>query len=130
VDLSGLDPHQKDDSGAVEAAGNIAAVADTGSSANDTMANDAMMRDTALAMDLALQPEAIADRTSVEAGQGTTPETDVDGQAADGSRPVNDAIPAGDLLGIDAAVDSVLSQDGIPLVDAAEVDSAPDVGAA
>jgi hypothetical protein len=94
------------------------------------MANDAMMRDTALAMDLALQPEAIADRTSVEAGQGTTPETDVDGQAADGSRPVNDAIPAGDLLGIDAAVDSVLSQDGIPLVDAAEVDSAPDVGAA
>ena len=128
VDLSKLRPNHKDGSVPVVDAGGNIAVADAGSPANDAMTSD-----NASAGDLALRPEASADSTTVEAGQGTTPATDVGGQAADGSGPPNDAVFLADLQDLDAAGDGGPSQDDAPLVEAGSgvaVAGAADVGSA
>jgi hypothetical protein len=108
VDLSKLRPNHKDGSVPVVDAGGNITVADAGSPANDAMTSD-----NASAGDLA--------STTVEAGQGTTPATDVGGQAADGSGPPNDAVFLADLHDLDAAGDGGPSQDGAPLVEAGSV---------
>jgi hypothetical protein len=110
VDVSKLRPNHGSVS-VVDAGGEVA-VADTGSPANEATS------DTASARDLALRPDASADSTSLEAGQGIAPDTDVGG-------PPNDAVFLADLHDIDNAGDGLPSQDGAFLV---EVGSGDEVG--
>jgi len=100
VDLGKLRLNHKDSSVPVVDTGENIAVADTGSPANEATTSD-----TASASELALRPDASADSTIVEAGQGTTPETDV-------GEPPNDAAFPADLHDLDAAGDGGLVESG------------------
>jgi hypothetical protein len=111
VDLSKLRP--KHGSVSVVDAGENIAVADTGSPANEAATSD-----TASVRDVALRPDASADSSILEAGQGIAPDTDVGG-------PPNDAKFLADLLYLDTAGDGGPSQDGASLV---EVGSGDEVG--
>jgi hypothetical protein len=110
VDLSKLRPNHGSIS-VVDAGENIA-VADTGSPANEATS------DTASAGDLALLPDATADSTILEAGQGIAPDTEVGG-------PPNDAVFLADLHNLDTAEDGGPSQDRASIV---EVGSGDEVG--
>jgi hypothetical protein len=128
VDLSNLRPNHKDGSVPISDAEGNTALADTG-----LLANDAMTSDTASAKDLSFRPDASADGTTVEDGQGTMPATDVGGQVTDGSGPPNDAVFLTDLRDLDTAGDGGPLQDSAPLVEAdsgVEVVGATDIGSA
>ena len=116
VDLSKLRLNHKDSSVSVVDTGENIAVADTGS-----LADEATTSGTASASDLALRPDASADSTIVEAGQGTMPETDVGGSP-------NDAVFPADLHDLDAAGDGGPSQDGASLVESGSGDGVGGTG--
>jgi len=110
VDLSKLRLNHKDGSDPVVDAGRNIAVVDTGSSTSEATTSD-----TASARD---RPDVGADSTIVDAGQGTTPETDVDG-------PPSDAAFLADLY---VAGDGGPAQDGASLVEAGSGDEVGGIG--